>query len=102
MNGIDRTYLSTIFTERDELEEVIAEGIADICSQLGMLNLAFGQNDRASVREIAHRIKGVAANLGATQIQRAASDLETAVATHVSPQPDLVTALSRAVDALAD
>ena len=100
--SIDRSYLATIFTERDELEEVIAEGIADICSQLGMLNLAVGTNDSTSVREIAHRIKGVAANLGATNIQRAAADLETGVASQGAARPDLVTALSQAIDALAD
>ena len=101
MNGIDRAYLATIFTEREELEEVIAEGVADICNQLGMLNLAVGENDSTSVREIAHRIKGVAANLGATGIQRAASELES-VAAGGWAQPELLSALSKAIDALAD
>ena len=101
MNGIDRTYLSTIF-EADDLEEIIAEGIADICSQLNELQRAATREDATAVSDIAHRIKGVAAQLGAARVQAAAIALEEAARDQRPSFGPLVSSLGEAIDGLCE
>ena len=101
MSPVDRMRLAEIFTDPEELEDVISEGIEDICARLHDIHGAVTAGDGASVGEYAHRIRGVAANLGAERIAAAAEAVEMAARSGNVDQP-LVSALEDAVDRLCD
>lgn len=107
MSAIDRSYLSTIFTDPDELEGIVGEAIADLRSGVTELAAKLEGNDANGVREVAHRMKGVAGQLGAKSVQSAASELEEAARsdsasgnTELRAYVPLLSALNAAVAAL--
>ena len=102
MKTLDRAWLAMIFPDPEELEEVIAEAIEDICQQLRELRSAVDEKNVQACREIAHRIKGVAANIGTSYIQANAVILEEAAAAGDTPLEPLFSRLSDSVDALCD
>lgn len=101
MSQVDRGRLAEIFTDPEEMEDVISEGIEDICARLQEIHVAATAGDGTSVREYAHRIRGVAANLGAERIAAAAEAVELA-AKSGSVESPLISALDEAIDRLCD
>jgi HPt (histidine-containing phosphotransfer) domain-containing protein len=107
MSAIDRAYLATIFTDPDELEAIVEEAIADLRSGVSDVAAATQEGDLNAIREVAHRIKGVAAQLGAKSVRSAALELEEAAkddlgSGNVEPQryAALLSALTAAVASL--
>jgi HPt (histidine-containing phosphotransfer) domain-containing protein len=77
MTVVDREWLSSIFPDAAEREEVIADGVADICETLTILTTAVKNRVMPTIVETAHRISGVAGSIGAHSIREAAQALET-------------------------
>jgi len=103
MKILDREWLAAIFDDPEEVEDVIAQGIADICEQLTELRDAVEGSDLERVADLAHRIKGVAANIGAQYIQDCAGRLEHAARKESGDSiAGHFTLLSESVDALCD
>jgi HPt (histidine-containing phosphotransfer) domain-containing protein len=107
MSAIDRSYLAGIFSDPNELEAIVAEAIVDLRSGLRDIASKLEAHDANAVREIAHRMKGVAGQLGARSVQSAASELEEAAksdsasgSAELQTYAALLSALTAAVAAL--
>lgn len=93
---LDRARLAAIFPDREEQREILHEAYGDITSTLDALDGAARIHNAGIVRELAHRIKGVAGNVGAMDVYDAAQSLEDAS----QREPDLIPALTSLRDAV--
>lgn len=68
--------LSEFGNDREFFNELVSEFLTRVTEQLNIIKVALGENNGESVRKEAHAIKGGAANLTASGLADAASELE--------------------------
>lgn len=74
---IDVDQVNTRYANDRELVGMVIQGFFDNCEQdMAQLNAALDDEQREQVRELAHRIKGMAGQAGANDLAEAAKSLE--------------------------
>jgi two-component system sensor histidine kinase/response regulator len=101
IDGLDaRGALARIGGNRKKYEDLLRTFVAEHEAVVGQVDDLIARGELANVQNVAHSLKGVAANLGATRVAHAAGALERAIRDN-SPAVDIASARQDTADALA-
>ena len=68
--------LDRVMGDEEMAKEILMDFFGDIPAHIGELKQALNDEDKSSVRSLAHKIKGSAGNVGAIEVQSAALEIE--------------------------
>ncbi|BBO88669.1 response regulator [Desulfosarcina ovata] len=87
--GLDiRSALDTLSIDRETLARILTGFLADNRETAHQLRAALADVDMPGMRQLAHSIKGSAANIGATELSQAAFALESVCRDETDGEPD--------------
>jgi CheY-like chemotaxis protein/HPt (histidine-containing phosphotransfer) domain-containing protein len=69
-------FLVRVMGDEELLKAVVSEFLKDVPNQLALLSNAVRDGDRATIKGIAHRIKGSSANVGGLELQNISARLQ--------------------------